>query len=198
MARRSARSRQAAFRVHHGGRRGHGAWRTFIMFAAFFVIGAGAMLLYRQTNGIDLVRLSGLVDTTTTSAYQPERETGFRGGVAPRPMPLCGSARRINCVVDGDTLWLDGEKIRIVNIDAPEVNGRCRTETVRAATATRVLAALVSNRLIRLEREGVDKYGRTLASLVTPEGDVGSALVQQRLAVHWRGRREPAETWCGA
>ena len=113
-------------------------------------------------------------------------------------MPLWGSAKRVNCVVDGDTLWLDGEKIRIVNIDAPEVKGRCRAESTRAATATRVLAALVSNRTIRIERDGKDRYGRTLASLSTSEGDVGSALVAQRMAVHWRGRREPAETWCGA
>lgn len=181
------RSRKAVSRV-----------RRTALFAAFFVIGAGAALLYRQTDGLEIRRLTGLVDTVTTSAYQPQEDTGFRGGVAPRPMPLCGSAKRVNCVVDGDTLWLDGEKIRIVNIDAPEVDGRCRAESAHAATATRVLAALVSNREIRVEREGEDRYGRTLASLSTSEGDVGSALVAQRMAVHWRGRREPAETWCGA
>lgn len=181
------RSRKAVSRV-----------RRTALLAAFFVIGAGAALLYRQTDGIDLIRLTNAVDSMTTSAYRPESETDFRGGIAPRPMPLCGSAKRVNCVVDGDTLWLDGEKIRIVNIDAPEVKGRCHSESVRAATATRVLAALVSNRAIRVEREGEDRYGRTLASLSTSEGDVGSALVAQRMAVHWRGRREPAETWCGA
>ncbi|QKV19711.1 thermonuclease family protein [Oricola thermophila] len=174
--------------------------RRFALFAAFFAIGAGAALLVRQTDGLELSRFTGLVDTMTTSAYAPEPEGAatFLASVAPRPMPLCGSGRRVNCVVDGDTLWLDGEKIRIVNIDAPEVKGRCRAERERAATATRMLASLVSNRPIRLDREGRDRYGRTLASLVTPEGDVGSALVAQRLAVHWRGRREPAETWCGA
>lgn len=194
-----ARSRRAPYRVRRGAwRRGLGVWRTFIMLAAWTAIGSGAALMYRQTGGIDIYRLTGLVDTGTTSAYQPEEVPVFHGGVAPRPMPLCGSDRRVNCVVDGDTLWLDGEKIRIVNIDAPEVKGRCRAESLRAQTATRVLAALLSNRPIRLEREGRDRFGRTLASLVTSEGDVGSALVQQRLAVHWRGRREPAETWCGA
>jgi micrococcal nuclease len=172
--------------------------RRVALFAAFFLIGAGAVLLYRQTGGIELRRFTGMVDTMTTSAYRPEETPRFAGGVAPRPMPLCGSGRRVNCVVDGDTLWLDGEKIRIVNIDAPEVNGRCRAESVRAADATLLLARLVSNRPIRLERDGRDRYGRTLASLVTPEGDVGSALVARRMAVHWRGRREPAQTWCGA
>lgn len=181
------RSRKVAGRVRRVG-----------LFAAFFVIGAGAALLYRQTDGIEIRRFTGLVDTMTTSAYQPREETGFRGGVAPRPMPLCGSAKRVNCIVDGDTLWLDGEKIRIVNIDAPEIDGRCRAESVRAANATQVLARLVSNRPLRLERDGTDRYGRTLASVVTPDGDVGSALVARRMAVHWRGRREPAETWCGA
>jgi endonuclease YncB( thermonuclease family) len=166
------------------------------LLAAFVVIGAGATLLWRQTDGLELRRFTGLVDTMTTSAYAPE--PGFSGAIAPRVTPVCGSGKRIDCVVDGDTLWLDGEKIRVVNIDAPEVDGRCRAESARAADATRALARLVSNRPVRLVRQGEDRYGRTLAAVVTPDGDVGETLVGRRLAVRWRGRREPASTWCGA
>ncbi|MFZ2100956.1 MAG: thermonuclease family protein [Oricola sp.] len=179
-------------------RRGdRGGLRAFVMVAAFAVIGAGAVLLYRQTGGIELVRLSGLVDPTVTSAYAPPAQPDFRATVAPRAMPLCGSGRRADCVVDGDTLWLEGEKIRIVNIDAPEVKGRCGAETARAADATRALARMVSNRPIRVQRQGEDRYGRTLAAVSTPDGDVGAALVRGRHAVIWRGRKEPAGTWCG-
>jgi micrococcal nuclease len=107
--------------------------------------------------------------------------------------------RRVNCVVDGDTLWLDGEKIRIVNIDAPEVNGRCRAEKVRAADATQALARLVSNRPIRVccARAGTVTAARSHPSsrpraMSAPRSSPGV------MAVHWRGRREPAQTWCGA
>lgn len=36
--------------------------------------------------------------------------------------PICGKGRRITCIVDGDTFWLWGERIRIADIDAPEIN----------------------------------------------------------------------------
>nr|MDX8317342.1 thermonuclease family protein [Agrobacterium rosae] len=32
---------------------------------------------------------------------------------------ICGSGQRITCVVDGDTFWFRGEKIRIADIDTP-------------------------------------------------------------------------------
>lgn len=174
-----------------------GRWRAAMALAACFVIGAGAALLVRQTGGLDLAKVTGLVDRMTTSAYAPQPAPGFSGAVAPRPMPVCGSGRRINCVVDGDTLWLDGEKIRLLNIDAPEVRARCSAEKQRAGAATRELAFLLNRQPIRVQRQGEDRYGRTLAAVSTPAGDVGDLLVRRELAVTWRGRREPAQTWCG-
>lgn len=111
-----------------------------------------------------------------------------------RPMPVCGSALRVNCVVDGDTLWIDREKVRIAAIDAPETAGRCASETALAARATRRLAELVSARELTLARNGVDRYGRTLATVHTAEGDVGDILVSEGLARRWEGRRTG---WCG-
>lgn len=44
-------------------------------------------------------------------------------------LALCGERQRVSCVVDGDTLWLHGEKIRIADIDTPEVSeARCDSE----------------------------------------------------------------------
>lgn len=175
-----------------------GRLRAVMVLVACFVIGAGAALLVRQTGGLDLARVTGLVDRMTTSAYAPQPALDLPGAVAPRPMPICGAGRRINCVVDGDTVWLDGEKIRLVNIDAPEVKARCLAERDRAGAATRELASLLHSQPIRIQRRGEDRFGRTLAALSTPAGDVGDLLVRRDLAVTWRGRREPAETWCDA
>lgn len=44
---------------------------------------------------------------------------------------------RYNCVVDGDTLWWQGEKIRIAEIDAPEIQGRCPAERALAIRSRR-------------------------------------------------------------
>src|SRR5687768_10535278 len=42
---------------------------------------------------------------------------------------FCHSGGGTNCVVDGDTLWLGGEKIRVADIDAPETHEpRCAAE----------------------------------------------------------------------
>ncbi|HEV7435057.1 MAG TPA: hypothetical protein VGO22_09340, partial [Pseudorhizobium sp.] len=35
---------------------------------------------------------------------------------------VCSAGSRWNCVVDGDTFWLQGVKIRIADIDTPELS----------------------------------------------------------------------------
>jgi endonuclease YncB( thermonuclease family) len=34
--------------------------------------------------------------------------------------PICGSGKRITCVVDGDTVWFEGVNYRFEEIDTPE------------------------------------------------------------------------------
>lgn len=109
-------------------------------------------------------------------------------------MPLCGGGKRITCVVDGDTLWLAGEKIRLEGIDAPEMDGRCETERALARRATMRLAQLLAGGGIELRRNGADRYGRTLATIDVDGRDVGERLVREGLARTWTGRRE---SWCG-
>lgn len=42
---------------------------------------------------------------------------------------LCDAPIRVNCVVDGDTFWFRGDKIRIADIGAPEIfTPHCRDE----------------------------------------------------------------------
>jgi len=43
-------------------------------------------------------------------------------------LAVCAPGPRDNCVHDGDTVWLAGEKIRIADIDTPELNGKCEHE----------------------------------------------------------------------
>ena len=51
---------------------------------------------------------------------------------------LCpDEGKRITCVVDGDTFWHAGEKIRIEDIDAPETHPpRCTAEAALGNRAT--------------------------------------------------------------
>jgi len=99
-------------------------------------------------------------------------------------------------VIDGDTCDFRGTRIRIADIDTPEVRGECRDETERAARATARMRALLAAGPFELRRTGTrdeDVYGRKLR-IVTRDGrSLGQTLVEEGLARRWSGHREP---WC--
>ncbi len=107
-----------------------------------------------------------------------------------REFPVCGSGKRLNCVVDGDTFWFNGEKIRIASIDAPELRGQCRQEKKLAERATQRLSEILSRQAFTVQRSGLDRYGRTLASIEGSSGEAGAILVHEGLARPWSGRKE--------
>jgi len=106
-------------------------------------------------------------------------------------------------VIDGDTVALpSGERIRLAGIDAPETwHPRCQAELEQGRAATARLRELLAGP-VEIERQGTDRYGRTLARLVTAAGgDVEQPMVADGLAVAylpgraaWAARRDH---WCG-
>ena len=109
---------------------------------------------------------------------------------------ICGGGARYTCVVDGDTFWLDGQKIRISDIDTPEVfSPRCPAELERGRLATERLTGLLNAGPFALEQNGraQDRYGRALYRVTRGGESIGSALVDEGLAV-WYGNGRP--DWC--
>lgn len=109
---------------------------------------------------------------------------------------LCSSAPRETCVVDGDTFWLAGEKVRIADINAPEtVQAECTSERQRGEAAKRRLLALLNQGPVKLldDPRSRDRYGRRLAVVTRGGASLGSQLVTEGLAEPWRGRRS---SWC--
>ena len=109
---------------------------------------------------------------------------------------LCAETPRITCVVDGDTFWLAGEKIRIADINAPETHGaECPAEQQRGDAATRRLTALLNAGPFALESgsRDRDRYGRALRTVTRHGRSLGAPLVIEGLAEPWRGRRSD---WC--
>lgn len=54
------------------------------------------------------------------------------------------SGRSESCVVDGDTFQVHGQRIRIENIDAPEIHdARCKAEAILGWRATERLSELL-------------------------------------------------------
>ncbi len=111
-------------------------------------------------------------------------------------MSLCSGSRRVTCVVDGDTFWLDGAKIRIADINTPETGSpQCAAEAALGRQATVRLAQLLNEGpfdLVSIDRDE-DQYGRKLRVVERDGRSVGAILVAEGLAHEWGGRRQ---SWC--
>src|SRR5687767_10489263 len=109
---------------------------------------------------------------------------------------FCHTGGGTNCVVDGDTLWLGGQKIRVADIDAPETHPpRCAEEARLGQAATRRLRDLLNNGAVSLRPidRDEDQYGRKLRVVLVDGRSVGDALVGEGLARRYSGPRRP---WC--
>ncbi len=109
---------------------------------------------------------------------------------------LCEPGPRFTCVVDGDTFWIAGEKVRIADINAPETtHPACPSEAVRGAAATRRLITLLNEGPIVLQSgpRDRDRYGRLLRTVLRGGRSLGGQLVQEGLAERWQGKRG---NWC--
>lgn len=183
-ARRAPRGNFASTRSR--GRRGRGALVSFLLLGGvgFAVFGASGIERYAPA----------LVDFSRKLVGHSEQGAEPVALVARmRPMPICGAGKRVTCVVDGDTFWINGEKVRIQSIDAPEVRVACPRERELAQQATQRLSEILASQDLRLDRSGTDRYGRTLALVKTGAGEAGEILVREGLAQRWAGRKAQ---WC--
>jgi endonuclease YncB( thermonuclease family) len=113
---------------------------------------------------------------------------------------LCHGRRRVTCVVDGDTFWYRGAKIRIADINAPEVSSpACAREADLGNRATGRLLVLLNAGPFTLapNNDGTgrdhDRYGRRLRTVTRHGASLGGELVREGLAKRWKGYRG---TWC--
>jgi endonuclease YncB( thermonuclease family) len=93
--------------------------------------------------------------------------------------PLIGVAS----VIDGDTIEIHGERVRLVGIDAPESSQLCaNTETGEAIPCGRraafFLADLLARQTVSCAPTGLDRYRRTLAHCEVQGEDIGRAMVR--------------------
>lgn len=108
---------------------------------------------------------------------------------------MCGSHRH-TCIVDGDTIWLEGNNLRLESFDTPEpYNDICggQVEVDLAHQASRRLRELLNQNPFTVETHGADRYGRTLATIRIGGRDVGDILISEGLARRWPNGRE---FWC--
>jgi endonuclease YncB( thermonuclease family) len=107
------------------------------------------------------------------------------------------AAQRSVTVIDGDTIRVSGEVVRLAGIDAPELRRpRCAEERRLARAARDRLQVLVAGGVRLQAAAGRDRYRRVLARVIDLRGrDVGAVLVAEGLAVPYHGRG-PRHRWC--
>ena len=92
-------------------------------------------------------------------------------------------------VVDGDTIHLNGEKIRFTGIDTPELKQTCIKEGVInpcGVTAKEILIKKISDNKVECISEGKDQYKRTLAECFVNNESLSSYLVRNGYAFAYR------------
>jgi micrococcal nuclease len=124
--------------------------------------------------------------------------TGASARSASASFVLCAGAPRPDCVIDGDTIRMGGTKIRLADIDAPEVfSPKCASEAARGRRATERLLELINAGPFDVVHAGTrdeDRYGRKLRVIERGGRSLGATLVAEGLARPWDGARR---SWCG-
>lgn len=117
-------------------------------------------------------------------------------------------------VIDGDTLEIHGQRIRLWGVDAPEARQTCEDSGGATYPCGRLAAHRLDERLrdrvVVCFEEDIDRYGRVVARCEAGGEDIGGWLVREGHAVrHARyageayldeeaaARREGAGVWAG-
>ena len=92
-------------------------------------------------------------------------------------------------ITDGDTIKINGEKIRFSGIDTPELKQTCTKKGVKklcGITAKKILKNKIADNKIVCIREGKDQYKRTLAECFVNDESLSSYLVRSGYAFAYR------------
>lgn len=122
-------------------------------------------------------------------------------------IPAFAVPARVGHILDGDTfsavVSLDADttvsvRVRLRNVDTPEMNGDCEYERSRAIAARDRLSEIIPvGSMVELSNVKDDKYlGRIDANVKNANGaDVGEILIREKFGRKYNGgKRKP---WCG-
>ena len=92
-------------------------------------------------------------------------------------------------ITDGDTIRINGEKIRFSGIDTPELRQMCLKQGIKVScgiTAKQILIDKIADNKIVCIREGKDQYKRSLAECFVNDESLSSYLVKSGYAFAYR------------
>jgi endonuclease YncB( thermonuclease family) len=104
-------------------------------------------------------------------------------------------------IIDGDTIEIHGQRIRLWGIDAPESSQLCRNNNSDlyrcGAEAANRLSSFTAGKVVNCAPVGHDSYRRTVARCSINGVDIAEWLVRNGLALDWprysHSRYNPAQ-----
>ncbi len=107
-------------------------------------------------------------------------------------------------VIDGDTfeakikVWLGQDvvtRVRLRNIDTPEIKGKCQSEIDLAERAKETMEKLTKGQSLVLTNISFGKYGnRIIANAHVGPSDVSEVMIKSGLAQKYNGGKR--QSWC--
>lgn len=105
----------------------------------------------------------------------------------------CYNAQGPNCVLDGGTIYVGGERVEIAGIEAPGItDARCDKEHDRGIEAATQLALLLNSGPVTMSLPFRDQSGRTVRKVEVKGRDVALKMINLDVA-HEAGS---GLTWC--
>ena len=92
-------------------------------------------------------------------------------------------------VIDGDTIIIDGVRIRLNGIDTPEVEQTCRTSGLIwhcGVEATKAMRHLIKGKIVTCVGNTKDQYGRLIANCFVGDMSLNATMVEFGLALAYR------------
>ena len=170
---------------------------------AAFGVGLGGVFLFnmvgaqsKATERVTIIR-GGAVSHDEPSGAGPGAHSAGTAAVAAERYGVCRSPGQQSCVVDGDTIRHKGLKIRIADIDTPEISEpKCASEAALGHRAKDRLVELLNKapfEIVPMGGRDEDVYGRKLRVLMRDGRSIGMILVEEGFARRWTGARR---SWC--
>lgn len=128
-----------------------------------------------------------------TGDYHCHSGSGSGSGASTAPKPTVPGRMEFSgtaSVIDGDTLDIRGNRIRLYGVDAPESAQSCRNASgaeYRCGQQVALkLSDFINRRPVVCQSRGTDRYGRTVAVCKVGGVDLNEWLVREGLAIAYR------------
>jgi endonuclease YncB( thermonuclease family) len=146
--------------------------------------GIAGVLLFSAAIAAAIVGISA-VTIIIYASNQPEPRPGHFGH--------CYNENGPNCVLDGGTIYVAGQRIEIAGMVAPSIQDpRCPEERSRGIDAAMRLADLLNSGHVTVGGTFRDPYGRAVRKVQVNDEDVGEAMISAGLA----RKAGEAENYC--